>query len=462
MQKEIGQFVLAFFITLLFVSSACAATISCNGSQSDCQAKVNGASDGDTITIPSGSFSWSTPVTWTDKNITILGAGIGSTTIKVSNNYAFKVNAESKSSFRISSMKIFASDANFDGVIRIQKSYAPAGYGWRIDHIEFVLDALSGDKAQFGISINGITNGVIDNCIFTALKHTCLIHVYANVQSEEPLKGIAAWSIPLAFGSKDAVYIENCTFNYTESGVQVLDVWMGGKVVFRHNTVAKGHLTVHPALSQFRAGYSLEVYNNVFTGYGWYRPSDIRGGTGVIFNNLVSGYQVNNFAIRNDRCTTMPGDYGWCNGSAVVDGNISANGWPCEDQIGRRGGTLRNQASEPYYAWNNGSTSLDGSVKLVLGVASENAWIKTIGDANPHPGGIVDYINNAPKPGYTPYIYPHPLRMGSTSTTSTTTATAKTTTAITDTSTTAKTTNSGPFTSSDAKTKLKRIKIFNR
>lgn len=63
---------------------------------------------------------------------------------------------------------------------------------------------------------------------------------------------------------------------------------------------------------------------------------------------------------------------------------------------------------------------------------------------------------------YRPYTYPHPLRSGSTTTMSSITTPVKTTTLLTNNSTTAKTTNSGPIITSEAKTKLKRIKIFNR
>jgi hypothetical protein len=52
------------------------ATFSSDGSASDVQAKINGASNGDTVTIPVGSFTWATQVTIT-KGIRLQGAGAG-------------------------------------------------------------------------------------------------------------------------------------------------------------------------------------------------------------------------------------------------------------------------------------------------------------------------------------------------------------------------------------------------
>jgi hypothetical protein len=74
------------------------------------------------------------------------------------------------------------------------------------------------------------------------------------------------------------------------------------------------------------------------------------------------------------------------------------------DQPGRAGGSLisgdnpipppgwNNQVTEPCYAWNNGNAKLSA----VHGSIRQG----------------VDYFNNKPMPGYTPYTYPHPLTKG--------------------------------------------------
>ena len=89
MKKVIVQFAFILAVVMVFISGASAATISCNGSQADCQVKVNAAADGDTITIPAGTFTWTAPVTWTDKNISVIGAGKTSTIINLGSSKAF-------------------------------------------------------------------------------------------------------------------------------------------------------------------------------------------------------------------------------------------------------------------------------------------------------------------------------------------------------------------------------------
>jgi len=63
-------------VFLLLTASALAATLASDGSRADVQAKVNSASDGDTVTIPAGTFAdWTTAVTITGKAIHLQGAG---------------------------------------------------------------------------------------------------------------------------------------------------------------------------------------------------------------------------------------------------------------------------------------------------------------------------------------------------------------------------------------------------
>ena len=91
-------------------------------------------------------------------------------------------------------------------------------------------------------------------------------------------------------------------------------------------------------------------------------------------------------------------------GADPIDGNTQPTttykGWPCKDQIGR--GT--HQSSEPFYEWNNIENGSDVDVTVY------NNWT---GCFNPQPSDHVkenrDYYNDTPKPGYTPFVYPHPL-----------------------------------------------------
>ncbi len=78
--------------------------------------------------------------------------------------------------------------------------------------------------------------------------------------------------------------------------------------------------------------------------------------------------------------------------------------YPCLDQVGWKGGTLLSgnppqplgwsvQTPEPFYVWNNTINGVVTKAESQTPVILENR----------------DFFNGIPKPGYTPYIYPHPL-----------------------------------------------------
>ncbi|PXF56318.1 MAG: hypothetical protein C4B58_13905 [Deltaproteobacteria bacterium] len=399
-------------ITLLWISNVSAATINATScSQAHVQAAVNSASDGDIVSIPSGTCAWTTAVGWTDKNISVVGAGIGNTVI-TGDGSRFSIKANTKASFRVSGMTF---SGNTGDSILVQNDLAAPTKGWRIDNIRFHYSSTS--STSHAVGIKGITWGVIDNCIFDGSANYVAIYAYGYAQNDPVDQyGKASWDLPLNLGSDEAIYVENCQFDFSSNLPFVNDLWYGARMVIRHNTMIKGIIQTHSARANARGGLKLEVYNNTFTGNGFLRPSHIRSGTGVIFNNTVTGYQNNNFVIDNQRtCSAFSTR---CNGNDTTrDGNTPGEyGWPCLDQIGRGSGTaLKVQPSVPLYAWNNGSSVivLNGDFDLsTSGPPYLSTHLKTKGDTPAHAGGVLDYVNNGttPKPGYTPYTYPHPLR----------------------------------------------------
>jgi hypothetical protein len=400
-----------------------------NCSQSAVQTAVNSAADGDTVSIPAGSCTWSGGVSWSNKNINVIGAGIGNTVITLTGS-AFSVSPTTKAAFRISGMTLTGTPTGDPWVIYINSSNTEdVMKGWRIDHIRFNFTNQTSLRA---IMTDGITYGLIDNCIFDGGSYLG-VHSRGYTQADwnrgDPM-GTKSWSLPLNLGTDEAVYIEDSTWNLVTSGLPfVNDMSFGARQVFRHNVINNAIFQAHSARGNDRGGaVKYEVYNNTWRGNGIYRIAQIRSGTGVIFNNTISGYINNNFDIDDQRASTESGCYeissplNRCNGSSSYDGNVESNGWPCLDQIGRGAGAPRNQPSVPLYTWNNGTLATcatggacdNASIARINGAcASSGNWIKTTG--SPHTGGVVDYINNGstPKPGYTPYTYPHPLQQRS-------------------------------------------------
>ena len=67
--------ILALFLSVTYAQSA---TYPSNGSSQNIQTLINQAVDGDTITVPQGTFTWITPII-VNKSVTIRGVGSGVT-----------------------------------------------------------------------------------------------------------------------------------------------------------------------------------------------------------------------------------------------------------------------------------------------------------------------------------------------------------------------------------------------
>ena len=77
--------------------------------------------------------------------------------------------------------------------------------------------------------------------------------------------------------------------------------------------------------------FSFEIYHNVVhsTTPSMWRAIGMRGGTGVIFDNTISGDWDRLIDITNYRSCQVSG-FGWgiCDGSNPIDGNEEPNGYP--------------------------------------------------------------------------------------------------------------------------------------
>jgi hypothetical protein len=76
-------------------------------------------------------------------------------------------------------------------------------------------------------------------------------------------------------------------------------------------------------------------------------------------------------------------------------------------------GTYSTQQLNPWYAWGNSFNGATGASALPFGLSYMDAGHTTI--AQPDSAVMIqegrEYYNNTAKPGYTPYQYPHPLRV---------------------------------------------------
>jgi hypothetical protein len=398
----IGYIFIASLINLVFSLPALAATINAaNCSSPAIQTAINSAVDGDTVIVPAGSCTWTTPASMTpavsiSKGITLQGAGIGQTIITDStgtgsDDCAIKISGSAGKTIRVTGFEFHGGNSNdYDGAIKVGGTS-----GWktfRLDHLKF--DSYNG----LHMLIN--SRGLIDHVQAVNVGWTNVIKPNGS--------GNTDWSSPVTLGSDEALYIEDCTFTYRSgqsAGITAVESYNGARVVLRYSTITNAAYGGHDyCRSGERSSMIQEIYNNTFTvdAYGL-SAVDVCGGTGVIFNNTITGDHANMHLLDNKSCSGSGGNcpnLPACDGTDSRDGNTPGQtGWPCLDQVGRS----TNQSSIPIYYWSNYiNGSLTGPV--VRGICQREI---------DHIQSGRDYVNNGttPKPGYSPYTYPHPLTL---------------------------------------------------
>jgi hypothetical protein len=431
------------FILVPVPSWATTRNVTCSGTiTSALNSAISASSNGDIVQISAGSCSMGALNMMTNKNITIQGAGKDSTVITANSGWGqIEYTSSNSPQFRLSGFTL-TSTSTPGTIITV---WADQSASWRgpfiIDNIKLNYPNNGPDGA---IGIFGPVYGLIYSCDFIQ-SYEAHILTGLGVSSESGAIGslTGSYGASLAYqpGASNYLYIEDCTFTGTSSaGAAVMDTgYTGGRWVFRHNTVTRGTIYAHWTSGGSWNSLWLEVYNNKFIwdGDSGYQVMRLQGGgTGLIYNNTMTGFTSNNITIGEDRLTRGDAPLNMCSGSNSWDGNTdsSASGWPCLSQTGRDAGKTMTQiqagskqASFPLYLWNNGqqdkcyNTSASGSAcDNSFGVdALQAAYFKTTAHSTTGFGnGDKDYCIETSQPAgcgthtltYTPYTYPHPLR----------------------------------------------------
>jgi hypothetical protein len=401
-------------------SSVFSATIATTDtSQVSVQAAINRASDGDTVMVPAGSSTWTSRVYIRNKAITILGAGIGQTTITsalptLRASAPFYVSSGRKA-VRISGFSCVGGPGDQTGFISMSSQ------NFRIDHCAF------SNLTKRGVVAYSTPNswGVIDHCTFQKASGSPQgVSVFGDRD--------AAWNRPLSLGTINAVYIEDCTFTWPKPADSCLDMYNGARAVFRHNTVTNASIGCHGLDSgRYRSPVSWEFYENTLNvTVPLARQFHFRGGTGVVFNNTITAtaaisagsIELNYYRATGTCIFRGYKPWGFVTGSNPYDGNTDAYGWPALDQIGAAPPTTPPNISDrppadrsvqgrsPAYAWNN----TKNGVRYPMRATSYPGTCYPSGQpGHPNIASLIqegrDFCNDEPMPGYTPYTYPHPL-----------------------------------------------------
>ena len=360
-------------IGLFFTSSlhVTAATLNSNGSASDTLGKINSASNGDTVLLPSGgAYTWTTGVSIPGtKYITVdlngssvtLSGTAGTLSISSSPSASAAVN-------RLTNGRVVrASGYNqYSGPFKISGS--PTGAGLRVDHITF-----SGSNVL--IDADGTGASLMDHCTFSGLQWA---QEFIHIMGWGP-SSTTGWTTGVTPGGAAMFFIEDCTFSRAsgQNGVAWIQGYYGCRVVIRNNTFDGVSVDMHGTAGNVGVRW-WECYNNSFrttvSGSNMNWAFSFRAGSGVIFGNAS---------------TVSSGSQRAAIGLCEED-----SGYPANYQIGR--GT--NNTLDPAYVWNNTNMPLDLDA----------------GDAPEQPGMVQlnrDVYASA-RPGYTSYPYPHPVILG--------------------------------------------------
>jgi hypothetical protein len=362
----------------------------------DVQAAVDSAESGDIIRVPRGSSTWTFRLEIPDdKKITLLGSGQEATVISSGTSEPSSLINMGSSGSRVTNMGFKLSNDNGNGI-------TVRGEGWRIDHCQFdnnIENIIEGISARGYSSDGGCPVGLVDHCEFNNTR--------ALVVGDASLMANGIWAEPLGLGTNNAVFIEDCIFNYTQFS-NAIDANYGGRYVFRYNIINDAYIEAHSLQGTHRATRSWEIYENTINQVerAMWAPFFLRGGTGVVFNNTITGDWSSgpSIVVDNRRTFEALGDGGLADGTSPWDGNEDSTGYPARDQIGRSTDewlwTDENpyppQELDPFYQWNN--THEGSNIKVYV---HNNCGI--------HIQENRDFYNDVEKPDYTPYTYPHPL-----------------------------------------------------
>jgi len=479
-----------------------AATLASNGSQSDVAVKIASAVDGDVVTIPAGTFSWTSGVSFSGKGITIRGAGGGwvkgssttSNTIASSGNKTFTVaaglgfetnetiTAVQKSDGAVNYMT--GTVASYSGTTLVIALTSSGGSGtytqWNfrqagstiivnnagtavlfmitedtttachVQNIHFKRGTSSGEHiiingggkpctisdcrfeeavSTFAIELRS-PHGIINSCYFDTGFNWPRNGAYTGMNTTQfirmPTVSQTSWTVTTPYGALDVngdqnLYIEDCFFHgaFTEA----IDFDGGMRVVFRYNVIDNCGLTSHGADTGNYGLRWFECYNNIFIydnmsatqrsapmSYFFY----MRGGSGLFTDNVIPDLNSTDYGDKAEISLTVQNLQRNGGPYPLWGDNIAGIQYPAPRQVGMgrvtgtgtSGSVGYNGDPEPVYQWNNtggGNYASPAILNYSTPAGSQD--------------NITGYIQvgrdwlNQPKPNYTKYTYPHPLRI---------------------------------------------------
>jgi hypothetical protein len=308
---KISGILLSVLISGGFFSGRCGAAVyHSNGSLSNVQALHNyNAHDGDTITLPAGTFSWTSRLNVT-KGITlkgatiIAGAGTGNPTItdatiirddtprSGSVRGIIRAEIRSNQSFRLTGITFSrGSSTTFssgDGAIHLLSDDSAPCTSMRVDHCHFNL--LYQGKI---IWVSGWVYGVADHNVFDCRYGSFPFHIWHDSWGgTSQINGNGSWADYPWYGTGKFFFMEDNTVSSSTGSMlnSFVDTFYGGRWVARHNylqnTIPSGHGTEGGEARGQRANEFYDNTVNITVAWG---GGGQRSGTSLWHDNTFTG-----------------------------------------------------------------------------------------------------------------------------------------------------------------------------
>ena len=398
-------------------------TLQSNGYERDTQAAIDAARPGSTVQIPNGNYVWSSGVTIAGKAIRLVGESADGVTISNRSNLGalisvFEARNGNVEIARIRFVPGFSSGSpgnrNHLGV-----THSPGGKPVLVHDCYFETNYI---WVIFGLGW-GANGGVIWRCKFFSNYNLDGGIQFKHTDSE-------TWRTPSTMGMADTngtanTYIEDCTF--TGIFIGCVDLDDNSRTVLRHCIFDNSMLYCHGQDTSPDGARHWEVYDNKFVYNESGSPPNfpkvayplnlqawfsIRGGTGIIADNVFPNISTKNVAIQlnvfsiNRGSNSIPCQIRYPAARQVGQTWIGAGGYSYANAPIDGGG----YSTDPIYIWGNSGTATDSPsfVGLNQYVPDECGNGQRISDYV-KPGR--DYVLGKAKPGYVKFPYPHPLRV---------------------------------------------------
>ena len=402
----------------------------------DVQAAINGARDGDTVVVPTGSCAWTTTVVM-KKAVKLTASG----PVRITNNMgggADMLQLTESPNGRAELAGFTFEQGKGTNSYHLRVKFATGGKAVLVHDNTFSYSAPDGAPRFF---IRWETNrGVFWNNMVTAA-----FPIMDNAVQTDPFGN--SWQTASTMGTADTtgennIYFEHNTFrNFI---IQAFDISAGSRNVIRYNTIINSAIGSHGKETGPLGHRHTEVYNNTFMidnpndgycpGIGYLQNwINLRGGTLVVTKNTMPDVPARcggaygarpaitlvsqNLHRRYNNQTPASGIIANpCWGADSPPALAPNQVWPVPQQIGQSNDGTRTPDSygstsftDPVYVWNNTGSPT---------VRPENWPGNECGANAKDVSGFIqlnrDYVLGA-KPGYTPYPYPHPLTSSSVS-----------------------------------------------